>query len=81
LDRQPWVESVDGCRFLWRSSSNDIGVRFPKCGEPLVLEYSNEAWREVEGKLSLFVYPKPNNFNWLTMEGDVDVLISIDGRW
>jgi hypothetical protein len=46
-----------------------------------VLEYSNEAWREVEGKLSHFVEPTPNGFNWLTTEGDVDVLISTDGNW
>ena len=49
--------------------------------QPLILEYSDEAWREVEGKLSQFVESRPNTFNWLTTEGDVDVLISMDGKW
>ena len=40
-----------------------------------------EAWREVEGKLSHFVEPRPSTFNWLTMEGDIEVLISMDGKW
>jgi hypothetical protein len=78
---QVWARPVGGCRLYWRASKVDIGVRLPAARQPLVLEYSDEAWREVESKLSHFVAPEPNTFNWLTMEGDVDVLISIDGTW
>ena len=39
------------------------------------------ARREVEGKFSPFVEPRPITFNWLTMEGDVNLLISVDGEW
>jgi hypothetical protein len=53
----------------------------PATHQPLVLEYSDEAWREVEGKLSQFVQPRCGTFNWLTMEGEVSVLISQDGKW
>ena len=81
LNEQAWVQPVNGCRFIWRASKKDVGVRRPASGQPLVLEYSDEAWREVEGKLSQFVEPHPDTFNWLTMEGDVGVLISLDGRW
>jgi hypothetical protein len=81
VHEQPWAQSVNGCRFIWRASQKDVGVRVPAPHQPLVLEYSDEAWREVEGKLSQFVEPRPNTFNWLTMEGDVDVLISMDGKW
>lgn len=81
LHEQPWVEPVAGCRFFWRASSTDVGVWLPGHGEPLVLEYSDEAWREVEGKLSRFVDGRSGCFNWLTMEGDVCVLISLDGTW
>ena len=49
--------------------------------QPLVLEYSDEAWREVARKLSQFVEPRRSTFNWLTMEGDVAALISIDRKW
>jgi len=81
LHEQPWAESVNQCQFVWRTSQKDIGVRLRSPGQPLVLEYSDEAWREVEGKLSQFLEPRPNTFNWLTMEGDVEVLISPDGKW
>lgn len=81
MHQQPWARPVNGCRFVWRASSKDVGVRVSAPDQPLVLEYSDEAWREVEGKLSPFVDPRPNTFNWLTMEGDVDVLVSTDGKW
>ena len=81
VHEQPWAQPVNGCRFIWRASKKDVGVRVPARNQPLVLEYSDEAWREVGGKLSQFVEPRPNTFNWLTMEGDVDVLISMDGKW
>ncbi len=81
LHDQSWTQSIAGCRFYWCVTSNDMGVRLPKHGEALVLEYSDEAWREVEGKLSSIVEMRPNAFNWLTMEGEVQVLISMDGKW
>lgn len=81
LHDQPWAQQVDGCRFIWRVSTNDVGVRVPAAQEPLVLEYSDDAWLEVEGKLSRFVEPSSGTFNWLTMEGDIGVLISMDGKW
>jgi len=81
VHEQAWVQPVNGCHFIWRASKKDVGVRRPGAGQPLVLEYSDEAWREVEGKLSRFVEPQPDTFNWLTMEGDVGVLISMDGKW
>jgi hypothetical protein len=80
LHDQPWVEPIAGSRFYWRAALKDFGVRMPSQGEPLVLEYSGEAWREVEEKLAPFA-ESANGFNWLTMEGDVRVLISMDGDW
>ena len=81
LHEQSWIEPVDGCRFYWRAGSKDVGVLQPAPGEPLVLTYSPEAWLEVEGKLSRFVDYRAGSFNWLTMAGGVDVLISMDGKW
>jgi len=57
-----------------------VGVRLPAPGGPFVLEFSAEAWREVEGKLLPFV-DGSGGPNWLTNEGDVEVLISLDGTW
>ena len=81
VHEQPWVEPINGCCLFWRASNKDVGVRVPPPHQPLVLEYSAEAWREVEGKLEYFTAPGLATFNWLTMEGDVQVLISWDGKW
>lgn len=81
LHAQQWVRPVDGCQLIWRASKTDIGIRFSRPGRPLVLEYSDEAWREVSAKLAPFVSPVPCSFNWLSIEGDIQLLISMDGRW
>jgi hypothetical protein len=80
LHDQPWVEAIRGCRFLWRISKKDVGVRLPAPGEPFVLEFSDEVWREVQDKLRPFA-DGSGGFQWLTNEGDVNVLISFSGLW
>ena len=81
LHDQPWVERVADCRFIWRASSEDRGVVLPALGSPFVLEFSDEAWREVEDKLLPFAEDSGGDFTWLTNEGDVNVLISESGQW
>lgn len=81
LHDQQWVQSVAECRFYWRAATKDAGVKQPMTGQPLVLEYTDEGWREVEDKLSQFVDAQRGHFNWLTMEGEVRVLMSVDGTW
>jgi hypothetical protein len=78
---QSWAQPINSCRFIWRASKKDIGVRLPTPDQPSVLECSKEAWREIKGKLSQFIEPHPDAFNWLSTEGDVKVLISTDGKW
>jgi hypothetical protein len=80
LHEQPWVRAIADCQFFWRYSAKDIGVKTPLPGYPFVLLYSDEAWLEVEGKLLAVREPIPNHFNELTMEGDVEVIISPDER-
>jgi hypothetical protein len=80
LPEKPWIEAIGGCKFWWRAGSKDVGVLQPAPGDPFELTYSSEAWLEVEEKLSQFVDCR-GGFNWLTMEGEVDVLISMDGLW
>lgn len=80
LHEQAWIESVGGCAFIWKAGTKDVGVRLPRPGDPFVFIFSDEGWREVEDKLLLFA-PRSPGFNWLTDGGDVEVLISNDGRW
>lgn len=80
LHEQEWVESIGGCRFTWRSALRDVGVRLPAAGDHFVLEFSDEAWREVEDKLRP-LQDGSGGFQWLTNEGDVEVLISLGGGW
>jgi hypothetical protein len=80
LHEQPWVQPVGGCRFVWRSALSDIGVKLRRRGEPFVMALTDEAWREVEGRLDPFVRGA-HGFGWLTKMGDVQVLVSANGNW
>lgn len=80
LHEQPWCKAIGGCQLIWQVSATDVGIRFAPPGEPLVLQYSKEAWLEVEEKLRPFC-ERSSGFNWLTDEGDVDLLISWGGGW
>ena len=80
LHDQPWIEQIANCRFIWRASAEDRGVVLPTRESPFVLAFSTEAWREVEDKLLPFAEGS-GRFNWLTNEGDVNVLISENGEW
>ena len=49
--------------------------------EQVAPQYSKEAWLgRSRGKLSPFC-GRSDGFQWLTMEGEIDLLISWDGRW
>lgn len=80
LHEQSWVEAINGCAFIWKADAKDVGVRLPQPGEPFVLIFSDEGWREVHDKLLPFAQSR-YWFNWLTNEGDVRVLVSSDGYW
>jgi len=80
LDRQAWVNAIGGCCFVFRSARTNRGVRDRKGDEPFVMECADEGWREVVDRLSPFV-DGSGGFQWLTNEGDVNVLISRDGLW
>jgi hypothetical protein len=82
LHDQLWVESIGACRFFWCANDKNFGVKLPRDGKEFVLLLSGEAWREVEGKLQSFAGDWTfGGFNWLTNEGDVEVLISHSGGW
>ena len=80
LHEQPWMQPIQNCQFVWEYSQKDVGVKLPSPGSPFVLRYSDEAWLEVEGKLLAVRVPKRNRLNELTMEGEVLVIISPDGK-
>jgi hypothetical protein len=81
LHEQPWVEVIGDCRFVWRANYKNIGVTLPQDGRDFALLYSDDAWREVNDKLLRFTGAGTGGFNWLTNEGDVEVLISHCGGW
>lgn len=83
LDNHPWVRAIGGCRLTLRAGIANRGVRIPMPGTPFVMEYSpeGEGWLEVADKLAPFAEDPRRGFQWLTNEGEVNVLISWNGRW
>lgn len=83
LDSQAWVHAIGGCRLTLRAGIANRGVKVPIAGAPFVMEYTpeGEGWLEVADKLAPFVADRVGGFQWLTNEGDVNVLISWDGLW
>lgn len=78
LEDQAWVSAIGGCRLILRASRFNPGVR--KAEEPFVMEYADEGWLEVADKLDSLAAGS-DGYQWLTNEGDVNVLISQDGHW
>ena len=83
LHDQSWIEPVNSCRFIWRTDKKNLGVRRPPDDYEFVLEYNEEGWHELDGLLEPFAKPFSGGFQWLTQQGDVNVLISanVDGTW
>jgi hypothetical protein len=81
LHEQPWVDAMDGCRFTWRTGSKKFGVQRQSSRNEFVLENSEDGWRGVEGLLEPFATASTGGFQWLTSQGDVNVLISRSGTW
>jgi len=79
LEKQAWVIANRDCSFVLRASQFDRGVRAPLAGAHFVMEYSSEGWLEIADKLTPFV-DGSGGFQWLTNEGEVNVLLSVDGR-
>jgi hypothetical protein len=80
LHDQPWIVAAHECQLILQYSEKDIGVRLPKPGEAYVLKYSEEAWLEVEGKLGRMREPMPHTWNNLTIDSEIPLIISPDGR-
>lgn len=88
LEAMPWVRPIGGRRLWPRACAKNRGVRTtspdgraPKfASQPFVMEYNREGWSEVAEKLGPFLAGS-EGFQWLTNEGDVNVLISQDGQW
>jgi hypothetical protein len=83
LTAQPWIEVVGNCRLILRRSERDKGLN--KIADPdyFECEYSDEGWAELAGKTEPFLDRQdPLRDQWLTdQEGDIQFLLSPDGRW
>jgi hypothetical protein len=81
LHGQPWIDAINGCRFTWCRGKKNLGVRQRDGGLDFVLQYSDEGWRELEGLLEPFARAFSGGFQWLSAQGEINMLISQDGSW
>lgn len=80
LDSQAWVRAIVGCQLVMLTGDSNRGVRTGRAENQFVMEYATEGWLEIAEKLSPFAAGS-GGYQWLTNEGDVNVLISRDGYW
>jgi hypothetical protein len=80
LEQSEFVCAIEGCRLLLRAGRFNRGITTPKPAEPFVMEYTEEGWLEVAEKITPFV-DGSSGYQWLTEEGDIDLLISRNGLW
>jgi hypothetical protein len=86
VDEQPWVTPIN-CRLHFARTARNRGLWMPRRNEPFIVQYNTEGWLEVADKSEGFTKDDPDmrnwlsRYNWLTMEGDVNLLISPSGAW
>src|SRR5262245_20483833 len=80
LHVQPWVCAIESCALVLSGGRRNKGVKAPRQSEPFVMQYESEGWLEVADKLEPFLLDT-YGFQWLTNEGDINVLISRSGLW
>jgi len=82
LHEQNWITTISNCE-LWLvfDKKDDKGVQ--KSGATtFVCTYSQEGWLGLADKTAPFIDGrKSGHYNWLTNEGDIEFLLSPDGRW
>ena len=82
LDGQSWVESIGECPFILRATEKNRGAKWGKyTADPYTMDYNSEGWLEVADKTQPFLTNRAGGFQWLTNEGDFNVLLSWDGCW
>ena len=80
LQGEKWIVPVDDCRLTLQWGDGDFGVR--RVG-PLSFEceLTVDGWRSVVSLLEQFCNSKTQRFQWLTQQGRISFLISLDGQF
>ncbi|HEX8880840.1 MAG TPA: hypothetical protein VF749_12455 [Candidatus Acidoferrum sp.] len=80
LHNETWVEPVAGCRLNLRLGTRNRGVRQ---AQPLRFEcvLNPDGWSNLEGLLEPFSESDMSDFQWLTHDGKINLLISRNGQW
>lgn len=84
LDRQSWVQPIDGCCADFRRGPDNAGTRLDDRNRLVSLGLNRDGWLEFAEKLEpLFEVSddRTHCFQWLVEAGDVRVLVSKSGQW
>lgn len=75
-----WVRPIDECPLTMKVGPINRGVRTPKPGTPFEMVYTANGWLQIADKIAPFM-DGSGGYQWLTEEGEVNVLLSKDGSW
>lgn len=81
LDGQSWVESIGGCGLVLCAGERNKGACKGRRADAFTIELNSEGWLEVADKIQPFITNHTRGFQWLSDQGEFNVLLSWDGRW
>jgi hypothetical protein len=76
----PWIKPVNQCYVALRRTAKNRGCMTPRRGKPFAINHNREGWLEVADKIQPFIAGS-YGYQWLTCEGEVNILLSQDGGW
>lgn len=80
VHEMPGVEAVVECRLFLRRGSKDRGLLTLTDTAAFECILSSDGWKDVAGLTEPFAEGS-KGFQWLTTIGDVNWLLSTDGKW
>jgi hypothetical protein len=78
----PDVEAVDGCRLVFEVGMGNLGVIRSGSSNSFRCVLTEAGWENVAHLMEPFCEPvQAGNFQWLSDEGKISLLLSVNGQW
>ena len=78
----PEVEAVGGCQLVLEVGKRNLGVIRSRCENSFTCILTEAGWENVADLMEPFCEPgQAGAFQWLSDEGKIPLLLSVNGQW